>query len=169
MISIYYSAPYDIPADVTGVAFYKALERDRKCMKVMENTDKHQIRFSGYTDRMKELSIQADDHYDVMNKLTQILPSGSTMILPDAESLAEQPDEAVCLFGKFFDHNVFLEFTDDPWLDMCNYHLMVRSLPDETKLSLEYALRKTLLVRSQNKEPSVSITQRDSGFKKNSI
>ena len=173
MIYVYYSAPFDLSESFATPEYFKAIGKDTDCFKILENTVTGELRVLAadpYT-----LKAENDHkHYSLMICLSENLPSESTLLMPDITSLSDMADEADCLYQRFIDKNINLEFSNSPWLNTKNMRILLISNPYEAKKAISSSLISTFEWKSQpqvlsNLLPSPSVTQQTNAVKKNSF
>jgi len=173
MIFVYYSAPFELPKSFASPEYYKAMGKDYECFKVFENTmtgELHVLLAKPYTLKAENTDNQ---HYSLMIDLSENLPAESTLLMPDITSLSGMADEADCLYQRFIDRKINLEFSDTPWLNTNNMRILLITNPYEARKAISSSLASTFEWKTQthisSNIPSTSITQQPNAVKKNSF
>ena len=172
MIYIYYSAPYDLPDSFVSPEYFSAVRKDADCRKIFENTAANRIKLSD-----KDVIEAGDDtsgnsHYNLMIRLSEKLLSDSVLILPDITALSSDYTEADCLFQRFTDRRISLEFQNAPWLNTEHMKLLLKQNPYEARRMISSILQSTFDWKCHehiSELPGPEITQASNSVKKNSI
>ena len=171
MIYVYYSAPYDLKESFVTPEYFEARRRDKNCAKIFENSTTGELVILN----PKPLRLKADDitnrHSHLMIRLSEILKKGNILVLGDITDLSEKADEADCLYQRFIDKGICMEFLNSPWLNSDNLRLLLMSDPYETKKAVSLALTSTIKWKSSRISDTScidpKITQQSDAVKKN--
>ena len=173
MIYIYYSAPYDLPDTFATPEYYEVKRRDPDCIRIFENSLTGEL----FMPDLKSFRLKSDSfsnsHYSLMIGLSENLLKNSTLVMSDVTDLSNRADEADCLYQRFIDRDILLEFLNSPWLNSENIRLLLSSNPYEARKLASLNLISTIKWKNgkifDTAFTDPEITQQPNRIKKNGL
>jgi hypothetical protein len=136
------SACYELPEDFLIPDMMNYVNRDKKFIRVFENTERRTIRIISNNKVIMQFTADSDkgneeSHYLLMKQFEDYLNSSGqgTVMFIGLEDLSQEPSTASILYETFIRSGNSLEFVRTPWMDSKRFNLL-RQTEETTTLGL---------------------------------